>query len=172
MQSHQLILVTGLPGTGKTTFSIVLAKACKATHLNSDIVRSEISMKGQYDEESKAIVYSELLRRAEKVLSEGKDLIVDATLYKEALRKPYVAIAERHRIPIKWIELSTDEKVIKERVSKTRKYSEANFEVYLKIKAEYEPLKINHLMLRTDLLNETEMLEQARSYIQDDTNGT
>jgi predicted kinase len=172
MQSHQLILVIGLPGTGKTTFSKVLAKVSKATHLNSDIVRSEISMRGQYDEESKAIVYSELLRRAEKVLSEGKDLIVDATLYKEALRKPYVEIAERLRIPIKWIELRADEKVIKERVNKTRQYSEADFEVYLKIKAEYEPLKMNHLVLRTDLMDETEMIEQAHSHIQDDSNGT
>src|SRR5690606_21515514 len=114
---------------------------------------------------SKEAVYKELHNRATETLQVGNRLIVDATLYKETLRKPYDDLARRMDKPIKWIELKADEATIRQRVSRKRQYSEADFEVYQKIKALYEPMTQNHLVLRTDVLSLSEMVEKAKEYI-------
>ena len=111
-----LVLIVGLPGTGKTTFALELAKQIGAVHLNSDVVRTSLGHRGIYDMASKAAVYKELQDRAEEVLKHEKNLIVDATLYKEILREPFEKLADRFNIPIKWIELKADENIIKQRV--------------------------------------------------------
>ena len=159
-----LVLIVGLPGTGKTTFAVELAKEIGAVHLNSDILRTRMGSRGKYDNASKAAVYKELYNRAEEILQEGNDLVVDATLYKESLREPFEKLAGQFNTPIKWIELKAEESTIKERVSKKREYSEADFEVYLKIKAVYEPLAQNHLVLWSDVLSLKEMIDKAQEY--------
>lgn len=159
-----LVLIVGLPGTGKTTFAAELARQIDAVHLNSDIIRTSLGRRGKYDAASKAAVYKELYDRAEAVLREGRNLIVDATLYKAVLREPYEKLANRLKVPIEWIEIKADESVVRQRVSKKRQYSEADFDVYLKIKATYEPLVQNHLVLWSDALSLDEMVDKAREY--------
>ena len=100
-----------------------------------------------------------------KILQQGKKLIIDATLYKDVLRQPFEKLAKQFKIPINWIELKAGESIIKERVSKKRQYSEADFEVYQKIKAIYEPLSQNHLILWSDVLSLDEMVKKAREYL-------
>lgn len=160
-----LVLILGLPGTGKTTFAIKLANRIDAVHLNSDVIRTSLGHRGKYDIASKAAVYNEMYERAEEMLQQGKNLIVDATLYKEVLREPFEKLAHEFNIPIKWIELKADETTIKKRVSKKRQYSEADFDVYLKIKAVYEPISQNHLVLWSDVLSLEEMVEKALEYL-------
>ena len=159
-----LVLIIGLPGTGKTTFANALEQEIGAVHLNSDIIRTTSGRRGKYDASSKAAVYKELYDRAEELLDQQRDVVVDATLYKEVLRQPFEKLAKKYKTSIKWIELKADEAVIKERVSKKRKYSEADFEVYLKIKAVFEPLSQNHLILWSDVLTIEEMVEKAKEY--------
>ena len=160
-----LVLIVGLPGTGKTTFALELANQIEAVHLNSDVVRTTLGHRGQYDIASKAAVYKELYNRAEELLQHGKDLIIDATLYKEILRIPFEKLAKKFKIPVNWIELKADEKTIKKRVAKKRQYSEADFDVYLKIKSVYEPISQNHLVLWSDILKLEEMVEKAQEYL-------
>ena len=161
-----LILIVGLPGTGKTTLALELAKEINAIHLNSDMIRTSLGQRGKYDAASKAAVYKELQDRAEDVLKQGKKLIIDATLYKVILRESFEKLANKYNVPIKWIELKADESSIKQRVSKKRQYSEADFEVYLKIKKDYEPIGRNHLVLWSDILSLKEMVEKVQEYIE------
>ncbi len=161
-----LILIVGLPGTGKTTLALELAKEIDAVHLNSDMIRTSLGLRGQYDAASKAAVYKELHDKAAEVLKQGKKLIIDATLYKVVLRDSFEKLANKYHVPIKWIELKAEDASIKKRVSKKRQYSEADFEVYLKIKATYQPIGRNHLILRSDILSLEEMIEKAQEYIE------
>lgn len=154
----RLILVFGLPGSGKTTFADALAVARGSSHYNSDIMRAQLGLRGQYDRESKSSVYKRLLERVEQHLQEGKEVIVDATFYLEALREPFVKLAQKTGAAIFWIEVRARPEVIRKRVRKKRVFSEADFSVYEKVKNAFEPLEDAHLTLDSDVLSLEEMV--------------
>ncbi len=161
----KLIMITGLPGTGKTTFARALSQELTYRHLNTDMVRDELGKRGQYDEETKAEIYEELFKRAESELREGHGVIVDGTFYQRSLRADFEQLAERTEAAVFWIEIKASEEVIEERVNQKRAYSEADFEVYLKIKSQYEPLESPHLTLRSDELEVAKMVDRATAYV-------
>lgn len=160
-----LIIVSGLPGTGKTTFAKALAESLDVPHLNSDIIRDELGKRGQYDQRTTSMIYQKMYDRAAAFLQQGKSVIVDATFHKDAKRDPYLNLARAKGYPLKWIELQTQEALIRERVNTKRTYSEADFSVYQKIKSAYEPLKVPHLVLSSGELNVAQMLERTEPYL-------
>lgn len=162
----KIIMVTGLPGTGKSTFAHALALAIDARHLNTDIIRDALGKRGQYDAETKTAIYAEMLRQTSLALNRGENVVIDGTFYQQKLRLPYIAMAKKYATHIHWLEISADEQVIRARVNQRRTFSEADFEVYLKIKSEYENLDAPHLDLRSDLLGIPEMVEKARIYLE------
>ena len=160
-----LILIAGLPGTGKTTFARSLAAALDMQHLNSDLVRNSLGKRGQYTSSDKISVYEEMLRKTEGYLKANQSVVLDATFYKKMYRRPFVALAKKYQTPIAWIEVSTAEETIRQRLEKKRPDSEADFEVYQKIKAEREPITESHLALWSDQLALEEMVKQAKAYL-------
>ncbi len=165
MNRQLLIMITGLPGTGKTTFAMALAKHLQFAHFNSDMLREELGMKGRYDAATKQLIYTTLLMRVEESLRQGKSVIVDATFYKEQLRAPFQQAADQFEVPVIWIELRAAKDTIKERVGQERPYSEADYEVYLRIKKDYEPLEMEHLSFWTDRLTIPEMIDKTEAYL-------
>lgn len=165
MAKRNLIIVTGLPGTGKSTVASALAKRLPGRHLNTDIIRHGMGLRGQYDAGSKSVIYDALFSFAEKGLVDWEYVVIDATFSKMELRQKAVDLAERNGAGIFWIELNTSEEEIKKRVSKKREYSEADFEVYLKIKKEYLPISWPCLRLNTDELGVDEMIDKIVNYI-------
>ena len=139
MQKYaRLIIIFGLPGTGKTTLARALAQELAVAHFNTDMIRDELGKRGQYDTPTKLEVYDNLITRARKALEKGQTVIVDATLYKRDLQQPFHSLAGDLSVPIDWIEVSADEEVIRNRVSERRPYSEADFSVYQQLAAAYE----------------------------------
>lgn len=156
-----LILIMGLPGTGKTTVARALAGKMKAVHLNSDIVRRELGKRGAYRPADKDVVYRELYRRTETGLQGGRDVIVDSTFFKKSIRDPYFRLAERYGVPVQLIVLRAEEETLKERLAKPRPDSEADFAVYRKIKAAYEAPEPPFLELHSDRESLEDMLEKV-----------
>lgn len=161
-----LILITGLPGAGKTTFALALAKAFGAVHLNTDRVRDALGMRGQYDDESKEKVYLHLLQLLEQELRAGKNAIVDATLFRPIVRQPFLSLAARLGVPLRWIEVRAAEDVIEKRLQTKRPFSEADFKVYLQLKKLYEPLDFPHLVLHSDAKPLGDLVQEAIHYLQ------
>ncbi|HMN88598.1 MAG TPA: ATP-binding protein [Saprospiraceae bacterium] len=160
-----IIMVTGLPGTGKSTFAAALAEAINAAHLNTDVIRNALGKRGQYDDDSKIAVYHALLGQAATCLTNGQTVVIDGTFFQQSFRESFRRLAADARTSISWIEICADEALVRTRVSQQRAYTEANFDVYLSIKAQYEPLTIAHLKLRSDRLHIDDMVVRAKAYL-------
>jgi aminoglycoside phosphotransferase family enzyme/predicted kinase len=102
-----LVLVGGLPGTGKSTLARGLAERAGFTVIRSDAVRKELASAaelaapgaGLYTPEWTQRTYRECLRRAECLLFEGGRVIVDATFREERRRRDFLAAARRWGVP-------------------------------------------------------------------------
>ncbi len=160
-----LVVVLGLPGTGKTTFARALADRLGAVHLNTDMLRTELGLRGQYDEASKARIYEELLQRCRAELVLGKTVILDGTFYRQAFRDRLAGLAREGETEVEWIEICAHPETVRQRISQDRPYSEADFAVYRKIREVYEPLQIRRLQLFSDRQTGQAMLSQAMKYL-------
>ena len=97
MKNLTLFTTLGFPGSGKTYFARRFARQFKIEHLNSDKVRSELFKKPKYTQKEHDVVFDEMDRRAEKLLSEGKSVIYDANHIKRVFRRKYQAMAKKHK---------------------------------------------------------------------------
>jgi aminoglycoside phosphotransferase family enzyme/predicted kinase len=102
-----LILIGGLPGTGKSTLAKALADRGGYDVIRSDVVRKELAgvaesvhqqagfAQGIYSPEWTQRTYAECLCRAESLLFEGNRVIVDANFPEERWRRAFLDAASR-----------------------------------------------------------------------------
>lgn len=145
-QKPIIILGAGLPGIGRSTRLKLLAKKIKAKILDSDIIRREISKKVTYRADTKFKVYQEMIKRTEKLLLKRRQsVILDATFSKEIYRQLAINLARKLKISYYLIEFFCSDKVVqqrfKERAKEKKPVSTADWQVYQKIKKEFEPIK-------------------------------
>ena len=162
-----VVLVMGLPGTGKSTFAIALAQQWRALHINSDRVRAEMNKRGQYAPQDKAAVYQAMLNRMEQACRMGKRVVLDATFSQTQLRAQFWDAIHQLGKTAEFIEIVAAEEIIQQRIQKKRTYSEADFQVYEKIKAQFAPLKVPHLILDSGTTPVETMVKKALDYLQD-----
>lgn len=159
-----IILVTGLPGSGKSYFAQQLAPLIGAEYISSDKVRSLTLEAATYTDKEKWMVYDEMLRMAVGAAGKGRPVVLDATFYTQALRTAFRRTLEDTG-RIAFIEVMADEGLIRERLRRPRRDSDANFEVYKEIKELWEPLPEPHLVLRSTNENIESLLDEAMEYI-------
>ncbi len=104
----RLVLVGGLPGTGKSTLAGKLADTEDGwVLLRSDAVRKELAglpagarvpaglFEGHYDAQATDATYAELLRRARHALERGENVVLDASWSTAAYRTAAASLAEQ-----------------------------------------------------------------------------
>ena len=159
-----IVIVFGLPGSGKSYFASRLAKIINAGYINSDQLRKEMFKDRTYSEEEKAAVYKAMLEKMMGAMNQNRNLVLDATFHKNETRKLFIQEAER-KDGIFFIEVKADENIIRERLKKERPYSEADLEVYKFIRQHYEPMNEPHLILESTNENVDNMLQKAVDYL-------
>jgi hypothetical protein len=138
-----LVLVGGLPGTGKSTLARALARSAGLEVVSSDAVRKDLAGlaptdrasagfgQGLYTAEWNDRTYAESLRRAKDLLFEGKRVIVDATFREEARRREFLEVARTWAVPGLFLLCRADAEVVGSRLhARTGDVSDADWEVY------------------------------------------
>ncbi len=160
-----IILVFGLPGSGKSYFTRHLQKEIDAGLLNTDIIREQLNLKGTYDQSAKKRVYDKMIEKTIEHVEKGSDIIVDGTFHKKRRREDFSHIAEKNGTRIFFVEIKASEQTIKQRLEKERKFSEADYEVYRELKKEFEDQSEDHLVLWSDSEPTDKMIMKTKEYI-------
>lgn len=146
-----LVLVGGLPGTGKSTLAHLLAAQGNFQVIRTDVVRKELAglpadasaaaedHSGIYTREWSDRTYAECLVRAGKLLFEGKRVIVDANFLEEKRRLPFLDAAREWGVPVLFLVCEADASVVKARLeARCGDASDANWSVYLQAARRWE----------------------------------
>lgn len=160
-----IIIVFGLPGSGKSYFALKLARRVDAEYLSSDVIRKQLFEVILYSREQKKKVYELMMKKMKKCIHLREDVVLDATFYKENIRKEFIRTADAYGERILFIEVRADQQIIFDRLRLKREYSDANYSVYLHIKKVFEPLKMDHLIVHSTQENIKEMVDVALDYI-------
>ncbi len=168
MTTGMLIAVFGLPGSGKSYFASHLSRKVNALYLSSDVLRKQLLSDPNYSPAEKERIYENLFSKASLAIENDHKVVLDATFHSEERRAELGRMCTRLKASLYWIEVVADEELIRKRVSRKRKNSDADFSVYQKIKAWFEPLKEDHLVLKSTNNNLEEMLAKALSYLQNE----
>ncbi|MEP7107406.1 MAG: AAA family ATPase [Ferruginibacter sp.] len=159
-----IIIVFGLPGSGKSYFASRLAGMVGAYYIKSDQVRKEMFGLRTYSEKEKLSVYDRMLSKLMEAHKPHDKIILDATFHKREMRNNFTINIGSNEA-ILFIEVEADEFLIRERLKKTREDSEADFEVYKKLKDEWEPMNEPHLILHSTNDNIEDLLLKTMEYI-------
>ncbi len=145
-----IVLVCGLPGVGKTTFSKKLAPLIDAVILSTDKIRKEIIPNPTYQKEERALIYAVMILLAQYLQQAGRNCILDATFNQEDSRNQVKNKLKVSGDQFFIVECTCPEKIIFSRLKNRKEdYSDADVLVYQKMKKIYEPVKGKHITVDT-----------------------
>jgi len=160
-----IVIVFGLPGSGKSYFASRLAEKIGAGYANSERIRKERIAKRTYSEKEKAAVYAVMLEEMKQAVDENRSLVLDATFHKDETRQLFIQ-QMKEKEGIVFIEVRAKEVIVRERLKKERPYSDADFNVYKLIQQHWEPMSKSHLLLESTDENIDDMLQKAMNHLQ------
>jgi uncharacterized protein len=145
-----LLLVGGLPGTGKSTLARGLSERAGFAVIRSDVVRKEIAgavgrraadfEAGIYSPEWTERTYLECSRRAAAIVFEGGRVLIDASFRAEAKRNLFLRAAIRWGVPGLMLLCRAEPDVVHDRLRARREdASDADWPVYLQAAQRWEP---------------------------------
>ncbi len=150
-----LAVMSGLMGVGKSTLAQHIGAQCYAVVLRSDVIRKELYPanvsdrrtpfgEGIYAPEATTATYAEMLRRAEKELTRGNPVILDASFAKSAQRDAVAKLARKLGVEFVFVECRLDEtetlRRLAAREGNLSQASDGRRELYFVQKDHFEPI--------------------------------
>jgi predicted kinase len=151
--SPVLVVVSGLPGTGKSCFCRRLAERLPSVILESDALRKTLFPLPSYSLEESARLFKAIRFLIEKLIKRGISVIMDATNLTERYREYFYSIAERLGLKLVLVRVEAPPDVVKERLEARSKNpeetSDAVWGVYQKMKGSVEKISRKHYVADT-----------------------
>ena len=161
-----LVLMCGLPASGKSWLARRLARPLGALVLRSDVLRKQLAGvppdspgraawgQGLYAHDAVEHTYQVLLDEAIDVLDHGRSVIVDATFADERRRRRFVETTARLDHPVVLVHLDCPESLalerLRERAARPGGASDADEAVYRRAVEAFDPPDELHPSLRVD----------------------
>ena len=168
----KLLMLVGLPGSGKTTFARSLASLHPFLVLESDRLRKTLVPKPEYSADEHSRVFRASHRLIDEFLDSGYQVLLDATNLGQRNRRPVIAISRKHGIPLAIVVVTAPPEVIRRRLLEREAgndpdtWSDAGYDVYLRMASAWQP--VNGPLMEVDTSQDSNsglqrVLQWARS---------
>ena len=155
MAKPALIVVSGLPGTGKSYFCSKLAERLSFLILESDVLRKTLSSSPGYTPQESARLFRAIHHLIEGLLRRGISLILDATNLSERYRERLYNIAERLNARLILVRVEAPPDLVHERLEARSEgknpedKSDADWTVYQKMRYTVQKIHRNYFAVDT-----------------------
>lgn len=150
-----LIVLSGLPGTGKSYFARALTRRVPFLVLASDRLRKALVSQPKYTPSEHSRVFAVCHRLIEEYLADGHRVLFDATNLTESFRQPLYHIADRLGVPLVTVRFTAPLEVVRRRLEARAArrhaddYSDADLLVYCRLLPGEEPITREHLTVHS-----------------------
>jgi predicted kinase len=150
-----IVLVTGLPGTGKSFFCRKLAEKAALLVLESDDLRKKLFPSPDYSSEESTRLFNACHTLISELLHDGVSVVFDATNLSEKHRERIYNIADKNGARLIVVEVKAPAELVYQRLHDRKmridihNKSDADRKVYERMKNNIERIKRNFLVVDT-----------------------
>jgi len=150
-----LVVVSGLPGTGKSFLCRTLAERLDYLVLSSDSLRQTLFLEPKYDDDENRRLFAACHALIEGLLKAGIPIIFDATNLLERHREPLYHICDKAGAKLILVSVEAPEELVQERLLGRQSgidpedRSRAGWEVHQRMKYRKEKIPRNHFVVDT-----------------------
>jgi len=148
-----LILISGLPGTGKSYFSKRLAERVPFLVLESDALRKTLFSPPSYTPRESARLFRIIHLLLQDLLNEGISVILDATNLSERFREQLYGIADHLNARLILVHVEAPPEVVYQRLENramdSENKSDADWAVYRRMRSSADKIQRKHYVVDT-----------------------
>ena len=149
------IVVSGLPGTGKSLFSRSLSQRIPLAILEADALRRALFGNPSYSDQESARLFQACHKLIEELLAKGIPVLLDATNLVEFHRERLYRIAERVEAKLVLISIEAPVKTVRRRLKarfsalEPKDHSQADWSIYKRMRTTAQPIGRSHYVVDT-----------------------
>src|SRR5262245_41470771 len=166
--STTMIVLSGLPGSGKTVLAEGLSRALSIPIFAIDTIEAAMRRAGLDKAETSAAAYEVARALADEHLRLRHSVVIDAVNPAEAPRAAWRNLTAKHRASLKIIECVVSDETVQRQRIESRVGNIAGTQLtwprLLQRRAEYEPWTDPRLVLDTSRTSPAQLLAQALNY--------